>query len=380
MASAVRAPVLVSGKPFEVQARSPSFYRPELDILRFFAFFAVFLTHALPHDAAAYVAYHLPNSLIGLATSVAVAGAFGVPLFFLLSAYLITSLLLRERANTGTVHLRSFYVRRILRIWPLYFFALFVAALWPMKSIRLPLNYFWGYLLLAGNWMSFALGAPISFVSVLWSVSIEEQFYLLWPLAVRLSSRRAMLYTSIGLIAVANVVRPLMIFWGHVHPLALYYSTFTHLGSIAMGILCALYLPERLRFPRVPLLLARVMLLIAGLALWIVCGHYFHLAPVAIAVVGYTAIALGALFIFLSIYGLPLHSAVLQYLGKISYGLYVYHFFALYVMGLLHFHLIPHFVGGLLLTVLLAAVSYRWLESPFLRIKERFSFVRSRPV
>src|SRR3954463_14084740 len=100
-----------------------AFYRPELDALRFFAFFAVFVHHTLPHDPTKYAAQHLP----GFLAVVAGAGAFGVDLFFLLSAYLITSLLLRERRQTGKIAVRAFYLRRILRIWPLYFFALLVA-------------------------------------------------------------------------------------------------------------------------------------------------------------------------------------------------------------------------------------------------------------
>jgi peptidoglycan/LPS O-acetylase OafA/YrhL len=116
------------------------FYRPELDVLRFFAFFAVFLTHSLTHSADTWVSYGLPRSLGMLLAAVAGAGAFGVSLFFMLSAYLITTLLLGEKQTTNDVHLRSFYFRRILRIWPLYFFMLAVASLWPVPDMRMPLR------------------------------------------------------------------------------------------------------------------------------------------------------------------------------------------------------------------------------------------------
>jgi peptidoglycan/LPS O-acetylase OafA/YrhL len=95
------------------------YYRPELDCLRFFAFFAVFTFHSPGGDAAYFSARHIP--LAALVASVTSAGRFGVDLFFLLSAYLITELLLREQNLFGRLDLRSFYVRRILRIWPLYF-------------------------------------------------------------------------------------------------------------------------------------------------------------------------------------------------------------------------------------------------------------------
>ena len=95
------------------------FYQPELDCLRFFAFFAVFIFHTFPHEADYYSARHIPFA--ALIASVSRAGSFGVDLFFLLSAYLISQLLLREKEAFGHVSLKAFYLRRILRIWPLYF-------------------------------------------------------------------------------------------------------------------------------------------------------------------------------------------------------------------------------------------------------------------
>jgi peptidoglycan/LPS O-acetylase OafA/YrhL len=153
-----------------------AFYRPELDILRLAAFIAVYLHHSLPADQRYVARFHLPQWVGELVAAVTVAGKFGVTLFFLLSAYLITSLLLREKTVKGSVDLRNFYVRRILRIWPLYFFALFAAVLWPWAG-RLPVPYFAAFVLLAGNWMIILAGTPASWASVLWSVSIEEQFY-----------------------------------------------------------------------------------------------------------------------------------------------------------------------------------------------------------
>ena len=92
-ASTIRSAVV----PASGKANSrPSFYRPELDALRFFAFFAVYLTHSLPHDAADFSRYHMPQAVAVFLAAVATSGRFGVTLFFLLSAYLITSLLLRD--------------------------------------------------------------------------------------------------------------------------------------------------------------------------------------------------------------------------------------------------------------------------------------------
>ncbi|HYX52309.1 MAG TPA: acyltransferase family protein, partial [Candidatus Limnocylindrales bacterium] len=123
------------------------FYRPELDALRFFAFFGVFVFHAAPHERAFYDAAQAPHWLSSFLISSFGAGAYGVDLFFALSAYLITSLLLREREHLGEVDVRGFYVRRILRIWPLYLsFLLFAAAVgWVFPSQRIEGRYLLGF-------------------------------------------------------------------------------------------------------------------------------------------------------------------------------------------------------------------------------------------
>src|SRR5579859_4496379 len=96
----------------------PSFYRPELDVLRFFAFLAVFVYHTLYVPLDHLVGRGVPTWFAQLQVSISRAGAYGVDLFFALSAYVITELLLREKAHRGTLDVKAFYIRRILRIWP----------------------------------------------------------------------------------------------------------------------------------------------------------------------------------------------------------------------------------------------------------------------
>ena len=110
---------LLSELPLPTAQKPRRFYQPELDGLRFYAFLGVFAFHTLPSQPAFYRQLHFPApALWGAAAS---SGAAGVDLFFALSAFLITSLLMRERQQTGGISLRLFYIRRILRIWPLYF-------------------------------------------------------------------------------------------------------------------------------------------------------------------------------------------------------------------------------------------------------------------
>jgi len=356
--------------------RKTHFYRPELDALRFFAFFAVFVAHTLPPEMEGYAAHPAPRMAAELIRSALAAGKFGVPLFFLLSAFLITSLLLREKEQTGTLEVRSFYLRRILRIWPLYFFFLAIAAAIPLPN---PTKFFIGALFLSGNWVIVAYG-PVSTVAMhLWSVSVEEQFYLLWPLAARKFSRQGMAYLAIGLIAVANVAHLLLC---HSANWKIWFNTFAHLDSIAFGILCGLFISKPL-----DLKLWRVPLFLLGLALWITCGHFRHAGGPLYVTLGYPGIALGALLLFLSVYGIPLKEGILSYLGKISYGLYVWH--GLVLATLWHYvfkgkitalSFALHVISSLLLTIGIAALSYRFLEAPFLRMKKRFTWIESRPV
>jgi peptidoglycan/LPS O-acetylase OafA/YrhL len=366
------------------------FYSPELDVLRFFAFFGVFVFHAAPRTVDFYAAAGVPSWLSTLLISTFGAGAYGVDLFFALSAYLITSLLLRERSTTGNLDLRGFYVRRILRIWPLYLgfvaFAAIAARLLPGQD--LPFRYLAGYTLLAGNWIYVLYGLPASFAIPLWTVSIEEQFYLAWPLALRKASIRVTALVAVAVLLVANVWRIALVVSG-APAQAMEYNTFTRLDPIALGILIALF------SGRLPALAGwqRVALLSGGVAAWIVtfwftvCVHPSKLSTWQSAL-GHFLTALASAAILLSVMGSRnsfLRNKWLLYLGKISYGLYVIHEFAHFcAMRLLPastpLQVIVQSAIGLALTIVLAAASYRWLESPFLRLKERFAHVQSRPV
>jgi peptidoglycan/LPS O-acetylase OafA/YrhL len=371
-------------------ARTERFYRPELDALRFFAFLGVFIFHAAPRTMDFYNAAGYPHWLSSLLISIFGAGAYGVDLFFALSAYLITSLLLRERAATGALDLRGFYLRRILRIWPLYLafvaFAAIFAALVPGQ--HLPMKYVVGYSLLAGNWIYAFYGLPASFATPLWTVSIEEQFYLAWPLALRKASVRTMAIIAVGILVVANAWRVwLAVTAAPVERIE--YNTFTRLDPIALGILLALFGHKLPQFTR----LQRVALLCGGAATWVavfaftVTGQATTVTTWRMAL-GHPFMALASVAVLLSVLGSQnrlLRNPTLLYLGKISYGLYVLHEFAHFcAIRLVHAStpgmVVAQSIVGLALTIVLAAASYRWLESPFLRLKERFAHVQSRPV
>ncbi len=373
-------------------------YRPELDAVRFMAFFCVFIHHFLLLSSS-YMQSSLFANFAGqgawsLRLAVGETGAMGLCLFFTLSAYLITSLLLKERAKYSTVSIRKFYVRRALRIWPLYFFgiALGMAIALIIHRPGDVTGFVW-YLLFAGNFYCGIFGWIPNPLTPLWTISIEEQFYLLWPWAMRWFSRRGLFACAFVFIAVANITLFLL---GQRHAETeskVWTSTFVQFQMFATGILLALSI--KLAAMRNATLGSICVL--AGPILWFVACFVFHAKQPAQAgtaisgpalIIGYALVALGCAavlqgFCMIGASHIPRWAASL---GKISYGLYVYHVLAIdFSQALFSSKQSPMYFAisallALLLTIAAAVISYSFLETPFLRLKRRFEFVHSRPI
>jgi peptidoglycan/LPS O-acetylase OafA/YrhL len=375
--------------PAEITSKTKSFYRPELDALRFFAFLAVFLFH-FNRPVDLYVQHGIPRVVALTATSLIQGGVFGVDLFFVLSAYLITELLIREKEVCGSLDVGGFYVRRILRIWPLYF-AYIGLALIPFLNPNHALS--WrqaaAFLLLAGNWSIMIWGWPLhSIVGPLWTVSIEEQFYLLWPPIVRNLSRHRLATAAICMLAISTCTRIAAVA-AHGGMNAVWCNTLARLDPMAMGILAASILhggvPNLNRFVRLGMLIAGVVPLAIVANVWRI-----H-EPVRLewipTLVGFPVVAASCTCILLATLGVGFNiPRPLLYLGKISYGLYVFHPLGNILSGILipvHTAMIQlalRPVVAFVLTVLLASLSYKLLEKPFLILKKRFTHVDSRPI
>jgi peptidoglycan/LPS O-acetylase OafA/YrhL len=365
-----------------------SFYRPELDVVRFFAFLAVFVYHTLYYHAGPLAHAHVPAWISQIQAAIARAGANGVDLFFVLSAYLITELLIREKEQRGALDVKSFYIRRMLRIWPLYYLFVPLAAIVPFLD---PFHTFtWHYwvpfLLLAGNWSTIAFGPPYSAALPLWSVSVEEQFYLLWPPIVARLSLRQIAWAAAIMIAVANCTRVAVLLL-HGSGWSVWANTLARLDPMAAGILLAIVL--RSRSPNIGAFWR--FLLIAGGTLSIVITGHFAIPwgdglPWVGTLVSYPVVALAATAILVGSIGIQGRMRPLEYLGKISYGLYVYHQMCIWMAdrilrggsGVLHSVLRE--ILALAITILVAALSYALFEKPFLSLKRRFTYVQSRPV
>jgi peptidoglycan/LPS O-acetylase OafA/YrhL len=364
-------------------------------MLRFFAFFFVFLNHTLRMNAEA--GHHRVASmrLEEVADTIARMGRWGVDLFFVLSAYLITDLLLRERVKTGSLDVARFYVRRALRIWPLYFAFLALAVVLHLvdRGEQMTWTYALGYFFFAGNWI--AIWKPITTIAgPLWSVSIEEQFYILWPLAIRRASRSRIAITALFLLALATFSRLLLVLDG-ASAVAIYRNTFCRLDPIAAGILVAVVLRGR-----VPTFSLRARLLLGMLTLSALLVVNVWLRPIVgpmnlgSQLASYPLVALGCTAMLLAVLGLGSPAAPIEgpsrwliFMGRISYGLYVFHALGLRLAERLvpaHYSSIEIFTIYWLFafasTIVMAVTSYRWLEQPFLRLKQqRFTVIPSRP-
>lgn len=338
---------------------------PSLDGLRGLAILPVIWHHATPRP--------LPG-LLG-------KGAVGVDLFFALSGFLITTLLLRERRTQGHVRLGAFYVRRSLRIFPLYYLVL---AAYTLQALSMPgspmaehflrsLPYHATY---TANWLAdYAVPHPVMF-AFSWSLCVEEQFYLLWPWLVALVQRRAalavLMATALGVDALGE--------WGALAGLtpagSLPSRVLTSFATpIGFGALLALLLDSPAGFSLAGRALgarAAAPVLLAGCIglLLVPATPYLALSACLTLLVGAVVVTPD--------HGLRrvLEQRALQLIGTLSYGAYLLHITAI---GLVR-RALPGlteqplwlFCLALPLTLLLSGAAYLLLERPLQRLRRRF--------
>jgi len=369
---------------------SRSFYRPELDAVRFVAFLCVFCHHTVPRQIGAY---SLPYFWAHVFASMADAAGLGLCLFFTLSAYLICELLLREKARTGTISMKRFYIRRMLRIWPLYFLGIALGAVWAFHfgGFRSDLPWFGAFMLMAGNiyiglhgWGGMAAGPA----GALWSISIEEQFYLLWPGLTKFCSEKLLYVFGWALIAIATLS---LLYLGALQAEVVrdvWTISLVQFSMFGFGILLCLHLKGRM--PQLSSFV-RIILGLAALVAWFVAAFVFHIkdrdgfATIAMVIPGYALIAAGCLGLMLAFMGIKRIPAWLSYLGRISYGLYVFHLLAIDewqgIASKLHLSdsRWVEFVATFLGSLALAALSYRFFEAPFRKLKDKEAVIHSQP-
>ena len=362
---------------------------PALDGLRGLAILLV-----IPHNADVFHGTLWPAAIL------AHLGWIGVQLFFVLSGFLITGNLLDSRSAPN--YYRSFFARRVLRIFPLYYGVLIatflvlphVVAL-PEKMISTQHHQIWLWTFMV-NWTE-PFGRSVEGFSHFWSLAVEEQFYFLWPFLLHRRNPETVFRLSIGLIVLAFVIRCVLVLSGAKNGV-LYMFTFCRMDALAAGAAAAalVRMPrgiEAFRRHAHHWWLAGLILLAAGA----VPTGIYALEGTGTYTVGYTMLSLAFAALVLGgitdvggsrhIYQRILNLKPLRSAGKYSYGMYIFHMFIIVgAGGWILARLQPTFpiwypaIYALLIAVLsycVAFVSYHGFEKYFLKLKQRFTPARN---
>jgi len=328
-----------------------------------------------------------PGTGTGPMADAAGSGWIGVDLFFVISGFLIAGILLDTRGEPG--YFKNFYARRVLRIFPLYY--LFVVgvliAFWNHAAFRdYPGSQLW-YLAHLGN-MPEAFGQEVPyFLGPVWSLAIEEQFYLTFPLLVAVLPPRHFGKVLVGMIVAAPALRVVTMLAMPEHERFQYLFTLCRLDTIAVG--CGLALLVRRVDLDVwrPRLIRIAMMVAAVAAVFAVETGLDRTTPVG-RTLGYSVVAFGCAALVLLVVlhrdqpeTEPLRFAPLAYLGKLCFGIYLLHRPADTILDALAARagldaalwIMPLKVA---LAVALATLSWRLIEQPFLRLKDRFASAR----
>ncbi len=364
---------------------------PNLDGLRFFCFLSVFFYHSF---STHYANISSSSVYCFIKESLFVNGDLGVNFFFVLSGFLITYLLLKEKELTGKIHVGKFYLRRIFRIWPLYYLCiLFGFIAFPILKHAFgqipdePANP-WYYIAFLGNFDMLKHFPDCSGLSVLWSLAIEEQFYLVWPILLFIVPVKYYPFIFYSVIAGSFIFRCTL----YHNPMAQEIHTFSCISDMAMGGLAAYYAFRK----------GRVMTFIKELSKWSIGGIYLmaivlyffsqyifaseFMSPMKRLVVGvvFALIILEQNFSGKSLFKTG-NNKTISKLGQYTYGLYCLHMFGILItetvlnqIGFNNHLWQVLFIEGTLslaITFTIAYISYTFFESRFLRLKNKFSYI-----
>lgn len=321
-------------------------------------------------------------------------GKQGVNLFFVLSGFLITFLLLSEESLTKRISIKSFYIRRVLRIWPLYFLIVILGLfVFPLVDFMQIPNYnfydtslcyrillFTLFLFFMPN-LVLAMGEAIPFVSQSWSIGTEEQFYLIWPLLVKYFKNRFVLMFYV--IVVYLGIKFILILFLKFLPSNSYLQIFNDfwgmfsIDSMAIGGLAAclyFYKKQKIlnflfkKYVQISLYLAIITLLLSGVFI-----NYIHNEVYSLL---YAIVILNLAVNEKTI--LNIENNIFNYLGQISYGLYMYHGIAILIsLKLLNTISFQNnlflYLFSMIITIIFSSISYYFYEKRFLKLKLKYT-------
>lgn len=356
-----------------VNVKTAKFRYPSLNGLRAISIFFVICYHLSIQNNLFKEAfqYKLLQPIINLIRD----GSLGVNIFFVISGFLITSILLNEKNNSQTISFKFFYIRRTLRIFPAYFFYLGILFVLQLTSIIHIDNESW----LTSITYTKYLNIKLDWITAhAWSLSIEEQFYLCWPLLF-LGGGKIIKWTAGIIVMLVPIIK--LGTACHYLPLNNSLSLFMRIDAIATGCLIALNKDELLKILK-PYFKSIFYMSLLGLYFLIYLPSLneklnLHL-DLIISVFGSTIGTIGNILIGIillySVFGhrgswfRVLNSKILNYIGLLSYSIYLWQ--QLFIRGSKFW--ITLFPQNIIFTFMVALFSYYCIEQPFLKLKNRF--------
>ncbi|WP_230314481.1 acyltransferase family protein [Candidatus Contendibacter odensensis] len=318
----------------------------------------------------------------------------GVDIFFVLSGFLITTLLIQEFDESGSVSLKNFYMRRVLRLGPALIALLIVfclASFAVLSEEKASRNYVDVIISLAylSNWARAFSIHPPDFLGHTWSLSIEEQFYIAWPIILltilRVSKKRPHVVIIAATIALLSWIFRVYLSINSAPPERLYNGLDTRADTLMVGCTLGLWLSSGLATEKAKKILQKHLVVIAPISMVFLLAvstlsywrdpwmYYFGFVIVELLT---TALVLDVLINPQSIIRKVLAMKWLVWVGSISYGLYLWHYPIYRTMSALGFYRLDIITVGSLVTFIVAVFSYYVMERPLLKLKKRFTSER----
>ncbi len=369
-------------------------YFKNLDGLRFFAALSVFVFHFVS-EIKNFAPAQTDGQVYKLLTFITSKGTLGVNFFFVLSGFLITYLILFEIKNKGGFNLKNFLIRRALRIWPLYYLIVLIGfIIFPffLKDYHTQ-HHLINYVFFLANFDEIYYGAndSINFLTSPWSVAVEEQFYLFWGVLFFILSPVIYKHKKGGFIFKLIILFLLMLSfifrWVNIdEQRIIYYHTLSVMPDILIGaVLGYLFIsnhPIINQLKQFSKLKISIIYIIGGLIIIfktkIFMGEFLVFERYIIALF-FAFVILDQISFKQSVFKVERIKGA-AFLGKISYGLYMYHLIVIFLLQKwIDFNAFNVWLSislflflSVVLTFLISLSSYNWIEKPFLALKNKF--------
>lgn len=377
------------------ESKTKSIYIPQFDVIRFFAAFMIVIYHSYAAWKGWYGIPHILTvdnnaefSVFGRHVDQFIRNMpIGVDIFFFISGYLLTYLLVAEKQKFNRVDIPKFYIRRGLRIWPLYFFLVATAPLlinWLGEKHPV----YWPTIAMINNFQTIWTQSWDYPFAHFWSICIEEHFYLIWPVIVAFVPSKKLLSTIALLIGLSwgYKIYTYMFLPGNWYHL--YLHTLSRMDVILFGgMLAVFYLKKPFTFRVNNYVIAGILTFLVIMMAYDDVSNYENIFNGVLRKSIYMVLLAIPLMDFL--FNDKRRNRILEfkpllYLGKISYGIYMYgNILVLVVIKkiMYGFHInniYLYFALIITLSLIIPVISYELLEKPFLKLKQRFSLIKTR--